>query len=238
MKVIFDLDGTLVDSRASIVCCLKQSLLGVAHPIPPDSDLKQYIGQPIRQILRLLLGAPSEEKLEKAVLLFRDNFSSKGILQSEAYPGIAEVLNGLHAQHFGLYVASARPQPFAVRTLEHCGIDIYFQRIFGCEFDGTWSDKSEIIGHILKSESLPFFSTVLVGDRADDIVAARRNGIPGIGALWGYGSREELVSAGAYDLCQKPNELRSTLLYVQHRLLTGCAGDPRIVDSPGSLKDT
>ena len=211
MNVLFDLDGTLTNSRKGIVGSLRYALSGVSRRSLSDFILEQHIGLPIRETFKSLLGSCDQEEIDAAVALFRDHFSSHGIVENVVYPGIEEALNALQALGTSLYVASSRPHLFVERVLEHCGLKDFFKRAYGCEFDGTRSNKSDLVAHMLKSESILPSASFLVGDRAHDVVAARANGVLAIGVLWGYGSEQELMFAGAVRLCRRPTELRGTL---------------------------
>ena len=178
---------------------------------PPDSDLLRYIGPPLQEIFRSLLGSSDQREIGTAVALFRQRFSSTGIFESVVYPGIRRALSELQALRAVLYVASSRPRVFAERVLAHCALEGFFQNVYGSELNGVRSNKTELITYILEAESISPASTLLVGDRAHDIVAASANGVLPIGALWGYGSRQELVSAGAVSLCERPSRLRDAL---------------------------
>jgi phosphoglycolate phosphatase len=108
-------------------------------------------------------------------------------------------------------VATSKPLVFADRILAHFGLKDFFQGIYGSSFDGTHSSKSQLIAHVLSSESLATASTAMIGDRAHDVVGALANEVCPIGALWGYGSPEELSNAGAAFLCEHPSQLPTIL---------------------------
>ena len=110
-----------------------------------------------------------------------------------------------------LYVATSKPRVFAERIVEYFGLEQYFRAVHGSELDGSYADKSELIAKVLRSESLTPYETVMIGDRAHDVVGAKANGIFSVGALWGFGSRDELVLAGADLLCKTPDMLVETM---------------------------
>jgi phosphoglycolate phosphatase len=110
-----------------------------------------------------------------------------------------------------LFVATSKPTVYARRILEHFGLAHLFSGIYGSEFDGTRSNKAELIAHLLSDKALEPASTVMIGDRAHDVVGALANGVRPIGALWGYGTREELAGAGATQFCERPSQLPETL---------------------------
>jgi len=214
VNVLFDLDGTLTDPREGIIACFKHALHGLGYCPPPDSDLECYIGPPLRECFAALLGSESLEQIDAAVDLYRQRFSTKGIFENTVYPGVHDALAELRAAGARLYIATSKPGVFTQRIVDHFGLKSYFQMIYGSELDGTLSNKSELIAHILAKESIPPRSTFMVGDRAHDVIGAKTNGVHPVAALWGYGTREELNAAGATVFCERPEMLARVLLVV------------------------
>jgi phosphoglycolate phosphatase len=96
---------------------------------------------------------------------------------------------------------------FARRIIDYFGLQRFFQSIYGSELDGTRAGKDELIADVLAREEIPANNAVMIGDREHDIKGALANGVRPVGALWGYGSREELTRAGALVLCDTPESL-------------------------------
>lgn len=212
VNVLFDLDGTLTDPREGIVACLKYALLGLGHDCPSDLDLARFIGPPLKESFAVLLHTADRKQINAAVELYRQRFSSKGMLENTVYPGIHSALTTLRGRGALLFVTTSKPRVFAERIVEHFGLKEYFCAVYGSELDGTRSDKGDLIAHVLQAESLSPHSTVMVGDRAHDILGAKAHGVFPIGVLWGYGSSDELIAAGATTLCAKPETLDNMLL--------------------------
>jgi phosphoglycolate phosphatase len=212
VNVLFDLDGTLTDPREGIVACLKYALLGLGHDCPSDLDLARFIGPPLKESFAVLLHTADRKQINAAVELYRQRFSSKGMLENTVYPGIHSALTTLRGRGALLFVTTSKPRVFAERIVEHFGLKEYFCAVYGSELDGTRSDKGDLIAHVLQAESLSPHSTVMVGDRAHDVVGAKVHGVFPIGVLWGYGSSDELIAAGATTLCAKPETLDNMLL--------------------------
>jgi phosphoglycolate phosphatase len=105
------------------------------------------------------------------------------------------------------YVATAKPLVFTERILKHFGLTNYFDGIYGSELNGHLDNKVDLIRHILKSAELMSGETLMVGDRMYDIRGARENGCMSLGVTYGYGSEEELKSAGADLICDSPQEI-------------------------------
>jgi phosphoglycolate phosphatase len=207
--VFFDLDGTLTDPFEGIARCLEHALagMGVAEA-PPRQAMRAFIGPPLRRTLAGLLGPRADEaEVERAIGIFRERFGTVGLFENTPYPGVAAALQRLRAEGRSLAVATAKPRVFAERILAHFDLAASFDAVFGAELDGRFDDKAELLEHALAERGVAARDAVMIGDRRDDVVAARKNGVRAIGVLWGYGSREELLEAGSDALCASPAEL-------------------------------
>ncbi|MCI0618268.1 HAD hydrolase-like protein [bacterium] len=207
VNILFDLDGTLIDPREGIIGSLKYMLHELKLSSPPDSELEQYIGPPLQENVISLLGQNDPAKVAKGIELYREHFALKGIFQSTIYPGINTTLKTLHQNSAKLFVATSKPLTYTNRIMDHFDLQRFFSGIYGAELDGTRAKKGELIGYILRNESLRSEETLMVGDRSHDIIGALENHLIPIGALWGYGSSAELTLAGAEVLCESPVDL-------------------------------
>jgi len=100
---------------------------------------------------------------------------------------------------------------FATRIVDHFGLSAYFARIYGPELGDLDGTKTSLLRRALMREKLELRTAVVVGDRKEDVVAARENGVRSVGVTWGYGSREELEGAGAEEIVDSVSDLVSTL---------------------------
>jgi phosphoglycolate phosphatase len=200
--VLFDLDGTLTDPAEGITQSIRHALRILGLLTPPNSDLVRYIGPPLRNTFAQLLGRnPGDAQVERAIGLYRERFSSVGLFENRLYPGVPEMLESLLEAGFGLYVATSKPQAFAVSICEHFGLHRYLSGIYGPELKGWFDDKGDLLAHLLSEEGIPAKDALMVGDREHDIMAAQKNGILSAGVTYGYGTREELKQAGATHIC-------------------------------------
>ena len=110
-----------------------------------------------------------------------------------------------------MYVATSKPRVYAERIVRHFALDPHFEAIHGCELDGTREDKRDLIAHLLPHHGVAAAEAAMIGDRGADMIAARHHGVRAVAALWGYGSREELMQGGAQAFCASPAELPGTL---------------------------
>jgi phosphoglycolate phosphatase len=210
VNVLFDLDGTLTDPGEGFVACITHALRNVDCRSYSHAELRKHVGPPLEETLGHLLNG-DDSKVKAAVALYRERYGSEGYLENAVYPGIENALRALKTSGLALFVATSKPIAFAERILAHFELKGFFQGIYGSQFDGTHSNKTQLIAHILKRESLIAASTVMIGDRGHDVVGALANGVRPIGALWGYGSKEELSGAGARLLCEHPSQLPAIL---------------------------
>ena len=204
--IYFDLDGTLTDPKPGITRSIQYALQRLDHPtMPTEDELTWCIGPPLRASFVRLLGA--ETSADLAVSYYRERFSDIGLYENGVYDGIGEVLTTLCASGHRLFVATSKPHVFAERIIDHFGLRDHFERVFGSELDGTRVDKSHLLEYALKQASVDPAKTLMIGDRSHDMVGAKNNGMKGIGVLYGYGSRDELLQAGAHHVCATPGAI-------------------------------
>jgi phosphoglycolate phosphatase len=203
--IYFDLDGTLTDPKPGITRSIQYALQRLDHPtIPTEDDLTWCIGPPLRTSFVRLLG---DHAADRAVALYRERFSDIGLYENRVYDGIGDVLTTLHASGHRLFVATSKAHVFANRIIDHFGLRHHFEHVFGAELDGTRADKSHLLEYALKQASVDPSKTLMIGDRSHDMVGAKNNGMKGIGVLYGYGSRDELLEAGAQHVCATPEAI-------------------------------
>jgi phosphoglycolate phosphatase len=207
MNVLFDLDGTLTDPKEGIIACFRYALETLGRDSPGDRELERFIGPPLRESLSTLVGVNDETIVQQAITLYRERFAAQGMFENSLYPGISEALEQLQDDGQLLFVATSKPTVFAERIVEHLGMARFFRAVYGSELNGVNADKRDLLARVVRAESLASIDTVMVGDRAHDVLGALANGLFSVGVLWGYGSREELVAAGAGALCDVPSAL-------------------------------
>ena len=207
MNILFDLDGTLTDPRDGIVRCIQYALQRLGQESRSEADLLHFIGPPLRESFSELLNTSDELAITQAVNVYRERYSTIGLLENELYAGIPEALSALSERGDVLFVATSKPGLYAKQILEHFGLAGYFRSIWGCELDGTRADKGDLIAHLLEQEKLAPAETVMIGDRSHDAVGARANAILPVGVLWGYGDERELTAAQCKVLLRTPAEL-------------------------------
>ena len=140
----------------------------------------------------------SKEQSIEAVGYYREYYREKGLFENRVYDGLVPVLEELKRRGRTLVVATSKPEPFARKIIEHFGLNSYFDYVAGMEMDGGRGTKEAVIRYALDACRITDKSKVLmVGDREHDVIGARAAGIDCLGILYGFGSREELLEAGA-----------------------------------------
>jgi phosphoglycolate phosphatase len=189
------------------VRCLRHALDGLGVASPPDAVLASFIGLPLRRTFAALLETSDPELVERAMTLYRERFGAVGLYENRVYEGVPEMLDEVRRVTARVLVATAKPTVYAERILRHFGLARHFAGVYGADLGGRLEDKADLLAHLLATEPAAPASAVMVADRGADVTAARRHGLRSIGALWGYGSRAELVAAGADSLCPAPGAL-------------------------------
>lgn len=211
LTVLFDLDGTLTDSRAGITACIRHALDRLGQPCPDDDVLAAYIGPPLRGTFATLLGSADPTVIETALALYRARYDDVGLFENRVYDGVPEMLADTGRRARALFVATAKPQHAATRIVAHFDLAGHFQSVHGAEPGGRFDAKADLVAHLLETGVIRAETSVMVGDRGSDISAAKIHGIRSIGARWGYGESRELADAGADLLCDEPRALAACL---------------------------
>jgi phosphoglycolate phosphatase len=210
--VLLDLDGTLIDSQPGILSSCTATLRALGHEPDRHFDIEQVIGPPLQDVMRVLLLRYGDDRVDEAVLAYRQHYSDSGLFESDLYPGIDGALRQIKQAGLRIYVATSKREAFARRILEHLGMAAHFDGIYGSVPGGELDHKPELLAHILSQHQLQPAHGVMVGDRRYDIVGAHAVGMRGLGVLWGYGSQDELETAGADQLIKSTADLARTVI--------------------------
>jgi len=207
--VLFDLDGTLVDSSPGIHASIRVAADALGLPAPTADQLTAMVGPPLQDGFAAAFGLTGAD-VDRAVAAYRAHYAAGAILDAPVYPGIAELLDVLRADGAVLAVATSKPEVFARRILDHVGLTDAFASVHGATMDGRVRHKQQVVGLALAAHP-DGERPVLVGDRAQDVVGARVHGLPCIGAGWGPARPGELAQAGAAVVCAVPGDVPAAL---------------------------
>lgn len=205
--ILFDLDGTLTDSQDGILNSIEYMLDFYGIHVEDRESLRPWLGPPLKDSLMKYYGFSREKALE-GVDKYREYFDRQGIFENQVYEGVEALLKRLKAKGCQLFVATSKPEPAARRVLEHFRLDSYFTYIGGATLNDSRVGKGDVIRYVLETNGITDLDQVLmVGDREHDMIGAKQNGLAAAGVLYGYGSREELLGAGADYLAETPGEI-------------------------------
>lgn len=202
--IYFDLDGTLTDSGPGIMNAVAYALAAMGRPVPSRASMRRFIGPPLSYSFQAYEGM-SPEDARRAVELYRVYYNDRGKFENTPYPGIDRLLEALRAKGKRLYVATSKPEGLSVEILEHFGLAGYFERIAGSTLDDSRSTKIQVLRYAIGMGGRE--RAVMVGDRHLDVEGAWENGLPCVGVVYGYGSRQELQEAGALALADTVEDL-------------------------------
>ena len=220
--VLFDLDGTLVDSTPGIWASIRVAAARLGLPAPTPGQLRAMVGPPLEEGFAGAFGLTGED-VDRAVLAYREHYTAGALpglppspgtpaamFDATVYPGIPELLTGLRAGGAVLAVTTSKPAPFAVQILEHVGLLAAFHSVHGATLDGSVRHKEQVVAAALAAHP-DGERPVLVGDRLHDVLGARVHGLPCIGAGWGPAPPGELEAAGAAAVVATPAEVPAAL---------------------------
>ena len=206
--MLFDLDGTLVDSTPGIWASVRVAAAELGLPEPTEAQLRGMVGPPLQDGFALVLGVGPDD-VPRAVAAYRAHYAAGALLDVAVYDGVPELLTALRRAGAVLAVATSKPEPFAVRVLEHTGLLTAFASVHGATLDGAVRHKDQVVAAALAAHP-DGRAPVLVGDREHDVLGAAAHGLPCIGAGWGP-APDELRPAGAVAVAGTPAEVRALL---------------------------
>lgn len=209
--LLFDLDGTLTDSSRGIYNAINFALQQLGLESQPSQILKSFIGPPLVDSFSQLLKL-SPQQTSQALTFYRQYYKATGLYENALYLGIINLLKTLKNEGYKLYLATSKPEAFAITILQHFQLSTYFTGIYGATFDASRSQKADVIRYALvQSGNQEFDKTLMIGDRYHDISGALTNNIHCCGVTYGFGSKAELQQAGATYLVESVTQLAQLL---------------------------
>ncbi|HEY3325642.1 MAG TPA: HAD hydrolase-like protein [Novimethylophilus sp.] len=207
--LIFDLDGTISDPAVGIERSINYALQHYGYPTISENEVPQFIGPPLDISFGAITGNSAPERIANLMAKYRERYAAIGYSENTLYEGIPEALNALASAGVPIGLCTSKPVNFAENILRLFGLREHFHFLNG---GGIGIHKKQQLAELLSSGSI-CEASIMIGDRAVDIEAARANGLGAIGVLWGHGSIEELQTAGPNKLLKSPNQLNE-LRYV------------------------
>ncbi|MBM7641904.1 HAD hydrolase-like protein [Streptococcus loxodontisalivarius] len=204
MNILFDLDGTLVDSSSGITSAFRYCFKKLGLEEPNDEQLRRFIGPPLETTFANYF--QSKEDIESAILTFREYYNTKGVYQVSLYDGVKESLQELSQYGSRLFVTTSKNEPMARLMLKILKIDNFFTAIYGALPDRF--SKADVIAACLENYQLESSDSFIVGDTSFDIIGGQENKIKTVAATWGFGNYDELNQAKPDFWIDKPQDIK------------------------------
>lgn len=186
MNIIFDLDGTLIDSSESI---LRSVELAIEEcEIEPKCNLSQaLIGPPLREMLKVVSGSSSDTLLNRLESSFKNQYDTVGYLETKIYHGVNELISSWAANRHELYIATNKRKVPTEKIIEHLGWKPFFHGCYSLDSFDDVASKAELIKRIIHEHQLKVEECLYIGDTLADAKAAAENYLPCYLVDWGYG---------------------------------------------------
>lgn len=212
--LLFDLDGTIIDSSEGIINCVKYALDDAGLAYPADEKLLGFIGPPLVEGFQSVTGMNEQDALA-ATIKYRERYETEGLYECQLYEGISSLIKDLHEKGYHICLATSKPELFARRILEHFELINYFDEIVGATFDGKINAKDTVIREMFKRLALTDdrkAETIMIGDRKHDILGAKACGIDSLGVYYGFAPAGEHEVCGADYIVDTVEDLRRFFL--------------------------
>jgi len=206
--VLFDMDGTLLESGDAIMGRIARTLLEFGAAVPGRQELRLLLGPPTSEILGRYLDS---DQLTEATAYYRGLAEADGMTGMSLFDGMRDLVRDLASQGIPLATATTKLRVEAARVVNHFEIGQYFVAVQGADPENGVHTKGDVVAAALRDLGVSLEdSPVMVGDRIHDIHGAARCGVPTLACSWGYAEESEF--SGAYRRMDSVSELRAELL--------------------------
>ena len=206
--LIFDLDGTLSDPKPGVVNSMNYALTSFGYPPRKESEIAKHIGPPLEKTISLLTDNTDEKHIDELIAKYRERYFEIGYKENSLYPEIHAMLEILKAKKHRMGICTSKHKTIAERIVQRFKIDIFFEFVDG---PTRKASKKSQLKKLLEAKIITKQS-MMIGDRAVDLVAARSNSLASAGVLWGYGNQIELSKEKPKFLFKTPIELAQNFI--------------------------
>lgn len=206
--LIFDLDGTISNPLVGISRCINYALQALSYdPVDPER-IRPMIGPPLTEIFAYFLGALPDQEMQNLVDKYRERYATVGYTENDIYADIPGVIAQLADSGYRMGICTSKRANYAQRIVDMFGLAQYFSFVDGGD---VGIQKRQQIESMV-ANGLTANSSIMIGDRAVDIIAGKSNKFASVGVLWGFGERTELEAAAPDHLLETPAELLELFL--------------------------
>lgn len=193
-NILFDLDGTIVDSSLDIIACVRAAFSEVSGGSESPEVSPELIGLQLREILLGMEPGMGEERQRALAAAFRRIYDGSGFPATKLYPGARRVLEGLRDAGADLFVVTNKPSRPTADIVNKFGLEMFKAVICPDSLGGDKMSKNEMVKYVILKWALIPAKTVMVGDAEPDLQAASGNGIHAVAVLYGYGNTGRLMA--------------------------------------------
>lgn len=210
--VIFDVDGTLLNTSEGIISSAKYAINAMGYKVPSQEILESFIGPPIQDSFAKIFRADGED-LKKMANFFRNQYKENDLLKAVPYNGIYDVFEWLQQNNFHIAIATYKRQDYAETIVKHFGFDKYTNIICGSDFAGKLRKNDIIINSMQQAKIKDTEHAVMIGDSNNDAEGADIIGMDFIGVTYGFGfaSKNDLVGKNNVGVAETPMEIIKVL---------------------------
>lgn len=206
-SILFDLDGTLVNSSSGIKAAFNYTFERLQLPLQTDKRLSTFIGPPLEVTFANYFTEKTD--IDQAIKAFREYYNAKGVYQTSLHPGITNLLKELNNLGYSLYVTTSKHEPMAELMLTELGVISSFKHVYGSTPEHF--HKADVIKACLTEQKIQAAEAVIIGDTKFDMIGGQKTGVRRLGITWGFGSAESLQASGAEIICHRPQDITKAL---------------------------
>ena len=207
--ILFDLDGTIINSQAGIFASVRYAADKLNLPQKSDTQLRAFIGPPLVSSFEKYYNL-SDCDAQNAVKIYREFYSSKGVMMFHVYAGLEDTLKALKNAGKRMFVATCKPENFAKIIIENLGFSKYFNGVYGIFSSDMHTTKKQVITRVMQENSLSADECVMVGDTSFDIIGAHECNLSCIAVEYGFADENGLT--GAEKIVKSPSDIKSLFI--------------------------
>lgn len=213
--ILFDLDGTITDSKEGITKCVQYALKHIVNIDEPDLEkLRGFVGPPLVDSFKEFYGFEGE-KAAALIKKYRERFGDVGLFENRVYEGAVDMLKAVRAAGKKTAIATSKQWEYTERILERYELRSYFDVVVGSEMDGRRIKKAEVVEEVLRQFDIKgemLNKALMVGDRKHDVIGAKACGLSCLGVRYGYAEPGELEAAGADFIVATMDEVKEFII--------------------------
>ena len=210
--ILFDLDGTLIDSAPAILASFRDAFAQTGIPAVRSID-ESIIGPPLTETLELLAGSRDASLIDRLAAAFKASYDTEGYRLTATFTGIDQMLSQLKAAGFTLAIATNKRILPTRLILEHLGWSNYFATVYALDlFTPRLANKAAMLARLIADQAIPVDQALYIGDRSEDGESADANQLPFLAVTWGYGSLEATEMRPHWQAVSTPAALLKRLL--------------------------